>query len=242
MKRVGRWHYQGDVNMLDYGGTLYRQVGKHSFQFIVLTNMDDACGRDNEGRETYVVELRMVDLEQLSPKNIEDAMRSCGYDGAPNTPDVLAFMCQEYGCHAPLEEWSGNNAHKLLREARKSANEFRFNESALAEAMERPVNKIGSTAAEFMRGDIHSAMERGILAGRTDARIMGKMYGADETLMDDARPVDWLPFFMGYMDATGKQDKVSSDDLAPEYLLGYERGQNVIAGTCKAPSWIKEAR
>lgn len=243
--KTSKWQYSGDVNMLDYGGKNIRQSGARQFQVIELINMDDACGRDNEGQPKYTVELRLVDLNALSEKTIKSAMDCCGVESLDGLTDsAIAELCDSYGAHAPLESFSGNNGRKLLRDAYKSANAL-LDESSLESALDRTVNKIGSSAREFMSGDIFSALQRGCESGKTDARIMAKMYGVPQQTIDDARPADFLPYVMGYMAGLNGSPKeiggAEGEEISPEYFRGYARGENVKAGKCPAPSWITQA-
>ena len=238
MKKSAKWTYSGDVNMLDYGGKNMRHIGKRAFQVIELINMWDATGEEDQAQ--YVVELRLVDLDAVSPGNLESALKSCGWEKMEQTDLALAECCDSYGTHAPLGSWSGNNARKLLREAYAQANSL-LDPEALESAMDRPVNKIGSSAREFMAGDFMSAIQRGCESGNQDARIMAKMHGIPQETIDDTRPEDFLPYVMGYMAAINGSPKETGEDISPEYFRGYERGQNVKAGKCPAPGWIKQA-
>lgn len=240
-----KWQYTGDVNMLDYGGKNFRRSGKRQFQFVELINMDEACGRDNRGQPKYHVELRLVDLDAVPAKEQQRAMESCGYktkldnEGDDIPPDdlFLAEMCDSHGVHAPLGQWNGNNARAMLRTAYREA-QCLLEPDALERKLDQPVNKIGSTAREFMAGDTFSAVQRGCESGDPSARIMAKMYGANQQTIDDIRPADWLPYAFGYMRALAGQEKETDPDMAPEYFRGYERGLNVKAGKCPAPGWI----
>jgi hypothetical protein len=233
-----KWHYVGDVNMLDYGGKNFRQSGKRQFQFVELINMDDACGRDNKGQPKYHVELSLVDLDIVPKKEQDSAVGSCGAEGGGDI--CVAEACHSYGTRAQLGQWSGNNARELLRQAYREANAL-LEPDALESALDKPVNKIGSTAREFMQGDIFSAMQRGVESGDPSARIMAKMYGVPQETIDDVRPSDFLPYLCGYQDSYAGRPKQSEEDgeLAPEYHRGYERGLNVKAGKCPAPGWFK---
>lgn len=235
--RTPKWQYIGDVNLLDHGGKNWRCVGSRVYQFVELINMDDACGRDNEGKDKYVVSLRLVDLKTVSPANVQSALRSCGAEGMEQNDDAVAECIDSYGCHAPMGEFSGNNARKLLRSAYQEANSL-LDPDQLATAMQKPVNKIGSTAAEFMQGDFTSAIQRGCESGNPDARIMAKIHGVPQAAIDDTRPADFLPYLMGYMCAMSGGTKETGDDISPEYFRGYERAENVKAGICPKPSWI----
>lgn len=171
--------FTGDVNYLDYGGVWERRVGETRFHFIELVNMDEACGRDNEGSPTYHVSLTEVDIAGIGPDQIADAMRCCGteppFDGAIAMEEI-ADACRAYGIAAPLHDVSTNNAAKGIAECKRESYSLSKNPEAYEAAMNRPVNRIGSTAREFGRGDIQSAILRGINAGNPDATIMGKMY------------------------------------------------------------------
>lgn len=183
------WRYSGDVNALDYGGKWIRQVAGPglsprrdasvlAFQVIELTNMDEACGRDNAGCARYVVDLSEVDLSSVPGKTLASALRSWGYEvdeADPPTPMDLAEMCHAYGAKAPLESYEGSNARGLLRDARRAANAMRGETAAHKRALARPVNAIGSTAAEVMRGDFDSALHRGAEAGNPSALLIQKM-------------------------------------------------------------------
>jgi hypothetical protein len=89
-------------------------------------------------------------------------------------------MCQvyclhAYGAQAPLWSEAGKNAHKLLRAAKRESRLLATNAAEYEARMDRPVNKIGSTAREYASGDFSSAVLRGLSEGRTDAMIMAKM-------------------------------------------------------------------
>jgi hypothetical protein len=168
------WQYTGDVSPEEYGGKWFRQVAPKIWQIIELTNMNEACGRDNEGYDTYFVELSLVDLNAIPDKEIQSARESC------DIPDDaleswLAVGCYEYGLKAPLESWSGPAFGRLLRAARSAAHSLRRDHQALADRMERPVNAIGSTATEYMAGDISSVVMRGVANGDPKAELMLKL-------------------------------------------------------------------
>lgn len=175
--RPTKWQYTGDVSPEEYGGKWFRCVGARTYQFIELTNMDEACGRDNEGRPTYVVELSLVDLNAIPEDSQTSALECCGQEDETLEDAWLAVCCYEYGCKAPLESWEGNGFSKLLRAARSEAHKLARDASELADRMERKVNRLGSTAAEYMAGDITSAMLRGVAEGNPEAELMLKLHG-----------------------------------------------------------------
>jgi hypothetical protein len=171
--------FSGDVNWLDYGGTWIRYVDGRRFHFIEVTNMDDACGRDNDGEPTYVVELSEVDLDGIGDASVASALKSCGWeDMDTDEPDQVAGCLFSYGNKAPLHSETTNNAHAGYRACRKESYSLTSNASAYQARMERPVNALGSSAREYMSGDLNAAVIRGAEVGDQRALIVAKMYVA----------------------------------------------------------------
>jgi hypothetical protein len=141
-----------------------------------------------------------------------------------------------------MYDGQSNNFEELLRELKREARCMRESPAAREVALDRPVNALGSTAREMARGDIFSGMERGVSAGKPEAILMAKMYGAK--VATPPRPVNWMPWLMGYQDArNGKPHltrKIAGGALAPEYMQGYQYGEFVNQGIAEVPSWIKE--
>ena len=261
-----------------------REVEPRRFHFIAVTDMDDACGRDNEGQPPFVVELYEVDLDAISPETIASSLRSCGWekfedkDGSgwqqngdvlPEDPLWIAEMCHQYGAHAPLDSWTGGRVRKehwessncpreLLRAAKRRSREL-DDPGERAEALMKPVNKIGSTALEYMQGDIHSAMERGVRAGDASAKLMAKIHGVkDETIaaveaqgprsgaavasinLHKIPTDDPLAYSMGYMSGVaGGVLEPNREELAQAYIDGYQLGTRVRLGEEPKPEWVR---
>lgn len=233
---VIKWQFFGEAEFAE--GTHYRCVDGRRYQFIEILDLADHFDDWKvEPGYHYDVTLKFVDLDEIPMKEFEAAFRSCDTP-SDATDERIAFDVQSYGLYALLDSWSGNNGRELIRAAKREANDLLDNE-ALEEAMNRPVNRIGSTAAEMMRGDVHSAMERGVYEGRQEACIMAKMHGIDQQTIDDVRPSDWLPFFIGYLDGKNGSVENKDPDIAETYVLGYRRGVNVREGKANPPGWIK---
>jgi hypothetical protein len=171
----------GDVNWMDYGGKwVSNKLNNGEFDYwlvIELINMDDACGRDNKGQPKYCVELCAVSPSQAG-ENLNAAIRSCGYAPEDNngkimevTPLMAVEMLHSYGTSGHLWSSQGNNAHRLLREARSEAR------GSIDGLLEKTVNKIGTTALEAMQGNLLGGLSRTIASGSTEGRILAKMYG-----------------------------------------------------------------
>ena len=251
-----------DTNML-----LAREVEPRRFHFIEATDMVDACGRDALG-EPWVVELSEADLDAIGEKAVERACESCGWEQEEAFTDLQrAEMCHSYGARAPLDSWSGGRVRKetwedspcpreLIRSAKRRSREL--DDPAEREAaLMRPVNKIGSTALEYMQGDLHSAITRGAAAGSAEAKLMAKLHGASEEsiaaveqagLRSGAVAVqvqlatipsdDPIAYMMGFLSGVrGTPLDAERDELAPEYIKGYQHGVRVRLGEEDRPSW-----
>jgi hypothetical protein len=173
----------GDVNWLNYGGKwISPKLNNGDFDYWIvmeLINMDDACGRDNEGQAKYHVSLAAVSPSQAG-EHLNRALDSCGigpqHQGGVfvNVSEVMAVEAlHSYGVSAPLWQSGGNNARKLLREASKQA---QMTNMLFGFYMDAPKNKIGTTGWEAIKGDLDSALHRTIASGSTEGRILAKMY------------------------------------------------------------------
>lgn len=237
------------------GGKMMTRPFPGVFWICEWTDMDDACGRDNEGHDKYVVELSEVDTRVIDDRQWVEVKNSCGWDGMPDTAEARAECAHGYGLKAPLDSWSGNNLGKLKTQARKRARELKADPGAYEQQMSRPVNAIGSTAREFGQGNIHSAMLRGVSAGDDKARLMAKMYGASDTrgpqgpgfscradmgfvkrqgISDD--PIAYTTGFVRAMAGAGLDWERK---LAPAYVEGHKLGLAVRRGDAELPTWVR---
>lgn len=172
----------------DPGGKWCRRLpeGKR-FLFIEFDDMNDACGKDNEGLDKYCAALSYVDVDAIPNHELAQALRSAGY--TPEFPledddlrrvnwEAVAEACHSYGLKAPLGEWSGGSWHNVVRAAAQEGVRLLRDETRLAEKLDRPVNLVGSTAREVMVGDFESGITRGKAEGNPHALIVGKMEDA----------------------------------------------------------------
>lgn len=170
----------GDINWLQYGGKwVSKKLNNGEFDYwlvIELINMDDACGRDNEGRPTYNVSLSAVSPDQAGEENVKRALASCGLENTEDevTDLMKVEMLHGYGISALIWQCDGNNAKKLLKEARQKAI---VGSGLFGFFMDAPKNRIGTTGWECLRGDLTAGLARTIASGTTEGRILAKMHG-----------------------------------------------------------------
>lgn len=172
----------GDVNWLSYGGKwVSSKLNNGEFDYwlvMELINMDDACGRDNEGHPTYIVSLSAVAPSEAGDK-LKSAFECCGVDQSDecaSNPLVQVECLHSYGVHTVLWQDNGNNARKLMRQARKEA---QLANMLFGFYMDRAVNRIGTTGWEAIKGDLTAGLTRTIASGSTEGNILAKMHGVD---------------------------------------------------------------
>lgn len=266
----------GDVNWVDYGGKFWRKVGAGRYHIIELVNWVDACG-EHEAAEvgsTYNVCLSEVDVLAASDEQKTSAARSWGWTledvreqqtgeawgmtSPMENPDLMwAEILHSYGARAPLWQENGNNYQKLMRAARLESRDLDDPKTHEA-AMNRPVNRLGSTAREFMQNDTASAMVRGVREGSEQAKLIAKMYGVpDKTIeatevagpcsakflaagicLGDVPSDDPIAFQAGYLVAlSGAGLDSPRNELADAYIEGYKLGIDVKGGHTPKPAF-----
>jgi hypothetical protein len=156
-----------DVDWAGYHGLWTRQAPDGTWFVIRFTNMFDACGEGacrRDGWAEYYAETCSVNLSELSDEQIRRALDSVGYDEIEHGPPsdlVKVEALVGYGACAPLESFSGESYPERVRaKARRAAEAMIADAAAHEAALERPVNKIGTTAREYMHGDLNAALFR----------------------------------------------------------------------------------
>jgi len=164
-----------DVNWKDYGGRWARHIDGTRYHVLRFEN----CAEWGDGATGYHCDLAEVDV--ASPQ-LEKAL-GCSGLSLEDMADIQeqhrewakVDALASYGAAAALWQDGGPNAHKLMRAAKAESRMLERDAAALDERLDRPVNKIGSTAREYAAGDINSAILRGLADRNPAAEIMAKM-------------------------------------------------------------------
>lgn len=242
------------------GGVYWRRLEPERFHLIVWFDWHE---HENEPPLHYNVALVEVDLREAGDEAFKQ-VRSYVGEGVELERDNpwTADAFKSYGLAAPLLDNSGNNLHRLLAAAKRESKRLDDPE-VLEEAMSRPVNRIGSTAREFMRGGINRGLLRTIQSGTVEGDILASAYGVKPDAVVELKqmpeitptsPVtaqvnfskvphsDPIAFSTGYLDAIAgvPLPKVAApEELAEGYLVGFRRGVDVRAGRAKPPEGIR---
>jgi len=143
----------GDINWLDYGAKwISKRFNNGDWDYwlvLELTNMWEATGEQDQPK--YNVTLSAVSPE-AAKDNMQAALKCCGLEGESDLTDLMKVeVLHTYGTSAPLKQWNGGNAHKLLKEAKHEA---QLAEMLFGFYMDSPKNAIGSTGWDFISGDL----------------------------------------------------------------------------------------
>ena len=175
-----------DVNWEDYHGLWGYQVSPGVWYCLRWNNLYDAMG-EAEAPHQYECNVLLVNLNDMDPAELASALESCGIDFDDIDPAVHEIVKVDsvvgYGTFAPLETFVGDSYPQRIRaQARRYACELMADSDALDERLDRTVNRLGSTAREFMAGDPLAGLKRYQVDGSPDdtaKNIVLKMYGAE---------------------------------------------------------------
>lgn len=102
----------------------------------------------------HAVSLSVVSPSEAGKKNLEAAVESMGMtwvEAKKLSDEEKAGILADYGVQATMFQKTGNNARKLLKEAREEAQKV---EGLFGFYMDRPQNRIGNTGWDFIKGRI----------------------------------------------------------------------------------------
>ena len=153
-----KYKFLGDRNWLDYGGKWVspkQNNGNFDYWLVIeLINMDNACGEDNAGKPKYYVFVSAVSPSEAGRENVEKAFGDGAFNGNP-LAQVEALHA--YGVYASMQDYSGNNARKLLRQAKRDG---QAHVGLFGFFMDNAKNGIGSTGWDCIKGDIVAGLKR----------------------------------------------------------------------------------
>jgi hypothetical protein len=124
---------------------------------LELINWHDVVG-EGYAPAHYHVSLSVVSPQEAGEENLAQAKECCGEEkDMDDTTKVKAL--HDYGVCTPVWSKDGNNYRKLMREAHKQTMSvvglFGF-------YMDRPVNALGSTGWDFVKGNITAGLSRAV--------------------------------------------------------------------------------
>ena len=248
---MSKWEELGEFSEI-------RKMGPGRFHFIEIITPYDYDG------DEIIVTLSEVDLYQAGPELVKSALEAVDLGEPPEEEMSLAQVLCDCGYRAPMGTWSGTKEKFLIAKAKKESNRLR-NHEYHEERMMAPANQIGSTAREFMIGNLNRALICSMTDGSPIGEIMAKAHGyRTEEAVASLRPYahgptrsvvltfnygvmqreglrDPLPLSMGLLHALSGQGLPLADrkKKAPAYIKGFQLGTDVAAGRMPLPDWAK---
>jgi len=147
----------GDVNYLAYGGKWISKKhnnGDFDYWYVVeLINMHDATGEEDQPK--YHLSIAVVAPSEAPEDERISAHQSCDsdhYGGLNEYPtEQQVDILHSYGISAPIWGKTGNNFKALWKEAHVELDKISM---LFGSYMDQPVNMLGTTGWDILKGDI----------------------------------------------------------------------------------------
>ncbi len=155
MSKKYKWIDVGsDINWEEYGGIWGIQINDHEFYFVRFDNRDEM---DSGMQYQYYVDVKYVDLRELSEKLLTSVRDSCGISKDASSIE-LATACAQYGAAAPLKDFAGDKYPSRLRAlAKRFAEQCTRDPELKVSLLGRPVNMMGTSAFNYMCGNFFNS-------------------------------------------------------------------------------------
>lgn len=182
----------GDVCWEEYGAKWGRKDPSNDQVFFVIRheNMEEALGEREFSESSlpkHLDTVYRVDLDEVPQDEIDSALTCCGVDwddynfSVDDKPWVIVECLVDYGCAAPMGEHGDVYAMRARAAARRAVDEMISDSQVCERQLDKPVNKIGSTARDFQRGDCLAGLRRYEIEGKQgmneSSDLMLKMHG-----------------------------------------------------------------
>jgi hypothetical protein len=183
MKPRFKW-LTGDLDWQEYGGKWisqrFRKEGRDYWFVRELINLEEA----GIPGDTYCCALHLVCPSSPDEDEIESARDSCGIeqeDWDAFEDEARVEVLSSYGLGAQVWTDNGNNYRKLFQACSGAATDVVQSWRA---TMDRPLNRIGSTTRDFLKGDVTAGMWKG--EDTPDKKLMRKMQlGCDMPMLSE---------------------------------------------------------
>lgn len=151
----------GDVNWDIYGGTFVsKKLNNGDFDYWIVEDLNPWI----DGDGTYHLYLSVVAPSEAPEKVKSDAARCWGMSDEDLADFIERYgdlawveILSSYGIKATLWHSEGTNLRVLRQEARKQADSI---EMLFGFWMNRPLNLMGATGWDFIRGDVWGDLTR----------------------------------------------------------------------------------
>jgi len=161
--RVGKRSVKLTVLYDDIGTKwISQKFNNGDFDYWLVLRIEDLyeCMGESEAPAHYSAEILVVSPDEAGTEKVQSALRCIGLEDVDLdkfTPEHKVDALVTYGVHAPVWGKTGNNRRKLVREMRNQAEGVT---SLFGFYMDTPVNRIGSTGWDFVKGNVIAGLTR----------------------------------------------------------------------------------
>jgi len=190
MSKMKDWTFlTGDVDWQDYGAMWCLKDG--AVWWVLRFENKAEWGDGAKGY--YCDVLRVSDLD-VSVESKKEALDSIGmsvdefqtlcFENTSQAEMTILDALVGYGVYSPMGSFESNYPDRARAQARREADRLIADNEECEKALERPVNKIGTTAGEMGQGNILAGLDRAasdVMSGEPiskDKEILLRMYGA----------------------------------------------------------------
>lgn len=169
-----------DVNWENHGGLWAKKVGEE-YYFVRY------YGDEYESELGKTASLSLVSPKEVKESDLQSALSFTGHEKEESISGIeVAYSLHEYGIKAPLEDFTAKTPLIARSQAFKYAEQLLKSSKELNKRLNKVVNKIGSTAKDFMKGDSLAGLKRYtdkvVLSGKApneEKNLVLKIYGID---------------------------------------------------------------
>jgi hypothetical protein len=189
-----------DINWEDIHGMWGKKGPDLAWYIIKFTNMVDACGERacKEMGVRYEAQVLRVDWRAVPIEERKQALNCIGNDSDPlevKSEEELVYALVSYGLASPMAEFSAwNYPARVRKQAYLEAESLMKDYDRREELLDRPVNRIGTTAREFGSGDIMAGLRRHQENPPTEAEptmeLMSRLSGPQAPIVKQVRQAD----------------------------------------------------
>jgi hypothetical protein len=164
---------------------LARKISDTGYWWVLSTTDLVGCMGEEEAAEMSGSKrmLIMGDLDLVPGKDLlseaqrDEVLKSCGWEGVPDTEEAWVEMTRSYGLKVPVNHTFGATNESAVKKAlREACVDLDGN---VDHHLDKTINRIGQTGRESLAGDMDSALNRAACHEGTsdEQRLMAQISG-----------------------------------------------------------------
>ena len=130
--------------------------GDWAYHLVIhITDLKHACGE-----EGFMAQVVAVSAEAAGEENVKTALEGCGLEDTSKLGEqaVAVILCDD-GCSAPLWFQTEPTERAVVKMAKPEAERINM---LFGMYMDKPMNRIGSTGWDFIRGNVMAGLDKAL--------------------------------------------------------------------------------